>query len=37
MGLYKKEEISYRRGCLNFNQVIGNWKGWYDLDEDYVK
>jgi hypothetical protein len=34
-GLYKKDEISYRRGCLNFDQVIGNWKGWFDLDKDY--
>jgi hypothetical protein len=35
LGLYKKDDISYRRGCLNFDEVIGNWKGWYDIDKDY--
>jgi hypothetical protein len=33
--LYKKKEISYRRGCVNFDEVIGNWKTWYDMDKDY--
>jgi hypothetical protein len=35
-GLYKKENISFRRGCLNFDTVIGNWKDWYDLDKDFL-
>lgn len=33
--LYKKESISYRRGCLNFDDVIGPWKQWWPLDKDY--
>ena len=33
--LYKKSDISYRRGCVNFDKIIGNWKEWYDLDKDY--
>lgn len=35
LGLYKKNDISYRRGCLNFDEIIGNWKSWYDLNKDY--
>lgn len=34
-GLYKKSEISYRRGCLNFDEIIGPWKTWWSLDKDY--
>lgn len=35
LGLYKKDSISYRRGCVNFDEMIGNWKDWYDLDKDF--
>jgi len=35
LGLYKKDNISYRRGCLDFDRIIGNWKDWYDLNKDY--
>jgi hypothetical protein len=35
LGLYKKSAISYRRGCVNFDEVIGNWKTWYPLNKDY--
>lgn len=34
-GLYKKPEISYRRGCLDFDELIGPWKTWWPLDKDY--
>ena len=34
-GLYKKSSLSYRRGCLDFDELIGNWKEWYELDKDY--
>jgi len=34
-GLYKKNAISYRRGCVNFDEIIGNWKRWHPLDKDY--
>lgn len=34
-GLYKKNDISYRRGCVNFDEMIGYWKSWYPLDIDY--
>ena len=34
-GLYKKPEISYRRGCLNFDEIIGPWQTWWSLDKDY--
>lgn len=34
-GLYKKGAISSRRGCLNFDELIGPWKGWYPLDSDW--
>jgi len=34
-GLYQRLDLSYRRGCLNFDEIIGDWKEWYDLDEDY--
>lgn len=33
-GLYKKPEISYRRGCLNFDEIIGPWKTWWPLNQD---
>jgi hypothetical protein len=33
--LYKKDDISYRRGCLNFDELIGTWVDWYDLESDY--
>lgn len=35
LGLYKKIDISYRRGCVNFDRIIGNWIDWYDLNKDY--
>jgi hypothetical protein len=35
LNLYKKNNISYRRGCVNFDDIMGNWKGWYDLEKDY--
>lgn len=35
LGLYKKDSISYRRGCVNFDEIIGHWKDWYDLDKDF--
>jgi hypothetical protein len=35
LGLYKKSDISYRRGCVNFDEIIGNWKEWYDLNRDF--
>lgn len=35
LNLYKKGDISYRRGCVNFDEVIGNWKTWHPLDRDY--
>jgi hypothetical protein len=35
LGLYKKDDISYRRGCVNFDELIGNWKQWHDLEKDY--
>jgi len=34
-GLHKKRSISYRRGCVNFDFIIGNWKTWYVIDRDY--
>jgi len=34
-GLYKKDAISARRGCVNFDEIIGPWTGWYDLERDY--
>ncbi|MEM4494574.1 MAG: hypothetical protein QXE96_02085 [Candidatus Caldarchaeum sp.] len=34
-GLYKKRSISYRRGCVDYDLIIGNWKTWYDLNKDY--
>ncbi len=34
-GLYAKRDISFRRGCVNFDEIIGNWKQWYDLEKDY--
>jgi len=35
-GLYKKRGISYSRGCVNFDFIIGNWKTWYKIDKDYL-
>jgi len=35
LGLYLKDDISYRRGCVNFDELIGSWKDWYDLNKDY--
>lgn len=34
-GLYRKGTISYRRGCVNFDEIIGSWKTWWPLDRDY--
>jgi hypothetical protein len=34
-GFYKKNNISYRRGCLNFDPIIGVWTDWFDLYSDY--
>lgn len=34
-GLYRKDAISARRGCLNFDEIIGPWQQWYDLERDY--
>lgn len=34
-GLYKKDVVSARRGCVNFDEIIGPWTGWYDLERDY--
>lgn len=34
-GLYRKDDLSYRRGCLDFDSIIGNWTEWYDLYSDY--
>lgn len=34
-GLYKKHDISYRRGCVNFDEMIGSWKDWYNLEKDF--
>jgi hypothetical protein len=34
-GLYRKDAISSRRGCVNFDEIIGPWQGWYDLERDY--
>jgi len=36
LGLYKKNASSYRRGCVNFDEIIGNWKTWHPLDKDYA-
>ncbi|MFQ5855292.1 MAG: hypothetical protein ACE5LU_06580 [Anaerolineae bacterium] len=36
-GLYRKDAISSRRGCVNFDEIIGPWTEWYDLEQDYVK
>jgi hypothetical protein len=33
-GLYRKTAISSRRGCLNFDELIGSWLDWYDLESD---
>jgi hypothetical protein len=33
--LYKKRAISYRRGCVNFDEIIGPWKRWHDLNKDF--
>lgn len=33
--LYMRDEISFRRGCLNFDEKIGSWKNWYDLEKDF--
>jgi len=33
--LYRKPSISYRRGCVNFDEIIGPWKTWWPLDQDY--
>jgi len=35
-GLYKKDAISSRRGCVNFDEIIGLRMDWYALDRDYV-
>jgi len=35
-GLYKKDAISSRRGCVNFDEIIGPWQEWYDMQCDYV-
>jgi hypothetical protein len=35
LGLYKKSDISYRRGCLNFDVILGPWKDWYEIDKDF--
>jgi len=37
LGLYKKNVISYRRGCVNFDEIIGNWRTWYSVDKDYAQ
>lgn len=34
-GLYRKDAISSRRGCVNFDELIGPWTAWYDLERDY--
>ncbi|MFQ6059298.1 MAG: hypothetical protein ACE5MB_10530 [Anaerolineae bacterium] len=34
-GLYRKDAISSRRGCVNFDEIIGPWTEWYDLERDY--
>lgn len=34
-GLYRKDAISSRRGCVNFDEIIGPWQAWYDLEHDY--
>ena len=34
-GLYRKDAISSRRGCVNFDEIIGPWQEWYDLERDY--
>ncbi len=34
-GLYKKSALSYRRGCVNFDELIGSWKKWHYMDRDY--
>jgi hypothetical protein len=36
-GLYRKGAISSRRGCLNFDELIGPWKEWYNPKIDYPK
>lgn len=36
LGLYRKNAISSRRGCVNFDEIIGNWKTWYPVDKDYA-
>lgn len=35
LGLYRKKQISYRRGCVNFDEIIGNWKMWHPLHVDF--
>lgn len=35
LGVYRKDNISYRRGCLDFDRIIGPWQEWYDLDRDF--
>ncbi|MFQ5575291.1 MAG: hypothetical protein ACE5E0_06695 [Terriglobia bacterium] len=35
--LYARPDISARRGCLNFDEVIGPWKNWWPLDRDFAK
>jgi len=32
--LYKKDNISYRKGCVNFDEIIDNWRTWYPLESD---
>jgi len=34
-GLYRKKSISYRRGCVSFDFIIGDWMSWYSIDKDY--
>jgi len=33
--LYEKNSISYRRGCVDFDEIIGDWRTWHPLDRDY--
>jgi hypothetical protein len=35
-GLYQKGAISSRRGCVNFDEIIGPWQEWYELDRDFM-
>ncbi len=37
-GLYKKESVPYRRGCIQPHEsIIGSWEQWYDIQKDYGK